>query len=123
MRKAGMARHDTFQSIHPPIDRQRRREILSPAMAKHSSHILELARKGADHRYQELKAEIASLEKHFPHLGEPREGRGAKSAQVSASAAEASHPARKRRTMSAAARKKISDAQKARWAKQKGKKG
>ena len=83
-------------------------------MAKHSSHILELARKGADHKYQELKAEIASLEKHFPHLGEPREGRGAKSAQVSASPAEASpHPARK----------KISDAQKARWAKQKGKKG
>jgi hypothetical protein len=92
-------------------------------MAKHSSHILELARKGAYHRYQELKAEIASLEKHFPHLGEPREGRATKSAQASASPAEPSaHPARKRRTMSAAARKKISDAQKARWAKQKGKK-
>jgi hypothetical protein len=87
-------------------------------MAKHSSHILELARKGAHHRYQELKAEIASLEKHFPHLGE---GRGSRSAQVSASPAEASPP-RKRRTMSAAARKKISEAQKARWAKQKGKK-
>jgi hypothetical protein len=93
-------------------------------MAKHLSHILELARKGAEHRYQELKAEIASLEKHFPHLGEAREGRGAKSAQISASTAAASpRPARKRRTMSAAARKKISDAQKARWAKQKGKKG
>jgi hypothetical protein len=91
-------------------------------MAKHSSHILELARKGADHRYQELKAEIASLEKHFPHLSEPREGRGPKNAQVSASPAEASPPPRKRRRMSAAARKKISDAQKARWAKQKGKK-
>jgi hypothetical protein len=92
-------------------------------MAKHPSHILELARKGADHRYQELKAEIASLEKHFPHLGGPRERSAPKSAHVSASAAEPSpHPARKRRTMSAAARKKISDAQKARWAKQKGKK-
>jgi len=92
-------------------------------MAKHPSHILELARKGADHRYQELKAEIASLEKHFPHLGGPREGRGPKSAHVAASPAEGStHPPRKRRTMSAAARKKISDAQKARWAKQKGKK-
>jgi hypothetical protein len=92
-------------------------------MAKHPSHILELARKGAHHRYQELKAEIASLEKHFPHLGEHREGRAPKSAPVSASPAEPSpHPARKRRTMSAAARKKISDAQKARWAKQKGKK-
>ena len=89
-------------------------------MAKHSSHILELARKGAHHRYQELKAEIASLERHFPHLGE---GRGSRSAHLSASPTEASpHPPRKRRTMSAAARKKISDAQKARWAKQKGKK-
>jgi hypothetical protein len=98
-------------------------EILSPAMAKHPSHILELARKGADHRYQELKAEIASLVKHFPHLGESRAGRGPKTGQVSAAPAEAfPHPPRKRRKMSAAARKKISDAQKARWAKQKSKK-
>jgi hypothetical protein len=37
-------------------------------MAKHSSHILEMARKGAEHRYEELKAEIATLVKHFPHL-------------------------------------------------------
>jgi hypothetical protein len=93
-------------------------------MAKHPSHILELARKGADHRYQELKAEIASLVKHFPHLGEPRERHGPKSGQVSASPAEVlPSPPRKRRKMSAAARKKISDAQKARWAKQKSKKG
>jgi hypothetical protein len=32
-------------------------------MAKHSSHILELARKGAKHRYRELRAEIAALRK------------------------------------------------------------
>jgi hypothetical protein len=38
------------------------------AMAKHSSRILELAKKGATHRYQELKAEIAELMKVFPHL-------------------------------------------------------
>jgi hypothetical protein len=37
-------------------------------MAKHSASILELAKKGAIHRYQELKAELADLVKVFPHL-------------------------------------------------------
>ena len=37
-------------------------------MAKHSFSIVELAKKGATHRYQELKAEIAELMKAFPHL-------------------------------------------------------
>jgi hypothetical protein len=93
-------------------------------MAKHSSHILELARKGAGHRYEELKAEIASLEKHFPHLRQSQAERQPKGEQVSAApAGVVAHPPRKRRKMSAAARKKISDAQKARWAKQKAKKG
>jgi hypothetical protein len=35
-------------------------------MAKHTSHILEMARKGAEHRHEELKAEIAALIKTFP---------------------------------------------------------
>jgi hypothetical protein len=39
-------------------------------MAKHSSHILELARKGAEHRYDELKAELAQLVQAFPHLSD-----------------------------------------------------
>jgi hypothetical protein len=38
------------------------------AMAKHASHILDMARKGAEHRYDELKGEIATLVKNFPHL-------------------------------------------------------
>jgi hypothetical protein len=37
-------------------------------MAKHSSHILDMARKGAEHRYDELKAEIAALVKNFPNV-------------------------------------------------------
>jgi hypothetical protein len=37
-------------------------------MAKHTASILELARKGATHRYRELKAELAELVKVFPHL-------------------------------------------------------
>jgi hypothetical protein len=92
-------------------------------MAKHQSLILEMARKGADHRHRELEAEIASLVKHFPHLGKSREGRGPEGRRAAA-AAEVSFPRapRKRRRLSAAARKKISDAQKARWAKQKEKK-
>jgi hypothetical protein len=122
---------EMLDSILLPIDRKNQPEIVSPAMAKHSSHILELARKGAEHRHQELKAEIAALVKHFPHLAGSRGGRrpqaqpsaGQSSAAESpTAAAEVPEPrTRKRRKMSAAARKKISDAQKARWAKQKGK--
>src|SRR5207249_8142118 len=40
----------------------------SSAMPKQTSHILALARKGAEHRYEALKAEIAALVKGFPHL-------------------------------------------------------
>ena len=89
-------------------------------MAKHSSSILELARRGAQARYQELKAEMARLVRRFPSIvGTGREivRRGRRA--VKAAAAELQP--RKRRKMSAAARKKISDAQKKRWAKQKAK--
>jgi len=90
------------------------------AMPKHSSHILELARKGAECRYAELKAEIASLVKHFPHLRTA--GRPARIDVSSEPAATIDRqPRRRRRKMSAAARRKISLAQKRRWAKQKSK--
>jgi hypothetical protein len=75
-------------------------------MAKHSSHILDMARKGAEHRYNELKAEIALLVKHFPHLA-TRTG-GIVSQAVAAP--------RKRRKMSAAARKAVSERMKKYWA-------
>jgi hypothetical protein len=39
-------------------------------VARHSSHILDLARKGAEHRFEELKAEIRALIKQFPHLSD-----------------------------------------------------
>ena len=81
------------------------------SMPKHSSHILALARKGAEHKYRELKAELASLVKIFPHL---RFG-SAVSPAIPDPVEEAA-PKRSRRRMSAAARKKISDAQKKRWA-------
>jgi hypothetical protein len=95
-------------------------------MAKHSSHILEMARKGADHRYQELKMEIGLLVKQFPHL-RVSDRASAGTATRTASTGDfdqESGPVRivKRRKMSAKARKAISVAQKARWAKHKAKK-
>jgi antibiotic biosynthesis monooxygenase (ABM) superfamily enzyme len=87
-------------------------------MAKHSSSILELARRGADHRYEELQQELASLVRQFPDLR-----RGAleivKSGRRATRAAAAGLQPRRRRKMSAAARARISAAQRARWAKQK----
>ena len=65
-----------------------------------------LARLGAAVRIKELQAEIASIRKAVPDSGSKRE----------------IPIPRKRRKMSAAARAKISAAQKARWAKQKAKK-
>ena len=92
-------------------------------MAKHSASILDLARRGAQVRYEELQSELTSLAKLFPNLlsgAEEVVRRGRRA--VSAVAKELSSPAprRRRRKMSAAARKAISDAQKKRWAKQKG---
>jgi hypothetical protein len=95
-------------------------------MAKYSQSILDLARRGAQQRLEELKAELALLVKHFPDLSTiTRKGgmasraaaafsRGGKAAMAAVSARQ---PPRKRRTMSAKARKAISNAQKARWAK------
>lgn len=37
-------------------------------MARHSSHILELARKGAEARFRELVDEAKELAQSFPHL-------------------------------------------------------
>ena len=94
-------------------------------MAKHSSHVLDMARKGAQHRYAELKAEINTLIKNFPHLAsrtgaQVQEAVNAlsKRGKVAVATVTGNAP-RKRRKMSAKARAAISAAQKARWAKQK----
>ena len=91
-------------------------------MAKHSSHILELAKRGADVRFRELLHELKLLTLSFPHLRDLvssddlpvnfllRRGRDR---------AQAWPNSRRRRKMSAKARAAISAAQKARWAKQK----
>jgi hypothetical protein len=89
-------------------------------MAKHSSHILDMARKGAEHRYEELKSEVAALVKNFPHLANRAAGmvsRGASALSKGGKAAMAELAPRKRRRLSAKGRAAISRAQKARWAK------
>ena len=85
------------------------------SMAKHSPSILEMARKGATHRLAELKAEIAELVKAFPHL---RYG-SAVSPSVPANGVEERlirKEAKRRRRMSAAARKAVSVRMKKYWA-------
>jgi hypothetical protein len=89
-------------------------------MAKHPPHILELARRGAEARFRELVDEFKMLTVAFPHLRESfdpdelplkfimRRGRD-----------KAAGAPGTRRKISAKGRKAISDAQKARWAKQK----
>jgi hypothetical protein len=90
-------------------------------MAKHSSSILALARRGAQHRYEELQEELSSLIQQFPDLGSAARAlvkRGRRAVQAVQTAAAGLQP-RKRRTMSPAARAKIAAAQRARWAKRK----
>ena len=88
-------------------------------MAKHSTHILDMARIGAEHKYQELKAELAALIKNFPHLVERRPAHG-RSLGAWDRLAVRNEPAPIKRNLSAKARKAISDAQKRRWAKARG---
>jgi hypothetical protein len=79
-----------------------------------------MARKGAEHRYEELKAEITKLVQQFPHLSGRRTGSSAANTRrVSPAAASSGAEAapRKRRKLSAKARAAISAAQKKRWAK------
>jgi len=86
----------------------------SSAMPKHSSHILELARKGAETRLQELRAEIAALVKDFPHLAE--QAGTAIGTAVGRTEAGVRRGVRRGRTMSAAARKAVSERMKKYWA-------
>ncbi len=76
-------------------------------MPKHSAHILELARRGAEQRYQELKAEMAALVKSFPQVAE---GAGAAIGRtVGRTEARVRRGVRRGRNMSAAARRAVSE--------------
>lgn len=97
-------------------------------MPRHSSHIMELARRGAGHRLAELEAEIAALLKSFPHLRSTRSGRRGRKPQIDRSAEPAAtidQPKRKRRRkpMSVAARNAVSLRMKKYWDARRAKKG
>jgi hypothetical protein len=79
-------------------------------MPKYRSHILELAKRGAEHRYAELKAEIELLLRHFPHI------RGVSHGVLPSLVEAVNHPIRRRRRMSAAARKAVGVRMKKYWA-------
>lgn len=87
-------------------------------MAKHSSHILEMARKGAEHRYEEPRAEIAALVKNFPHLASKARTQISRAVSKGRAVAEVEAPKLRRRArkMSAAARKAVSERMLKYWA-------
>jgi hypothetical protein len=83
-------------------------------MAKQQDNIRKWALIGAEQRLIELAEEAAAINREFPELRE-RDPRKRPAAAVSPAAPSG----RRRRKMSTEARRKISEAQKARWAKQK----
>jgi len=93
-------------------------------MPKASNQLREFAIIGARARVKELREEIASIHRDFPELRASGGSGGVPSpfsktpGQTEPSAHDGEDRPRRRRRMSAAARKKISDAQKKRWAKQ-----
>ena len=88
---------------------------------KQSGDLRRYAVVGAEQRLLEIAEEAASIFDVFPEIRGRGRGleavRGAQSTQTSASGQPRRRP--RRSTLSAEARKRISDAQKARWAKQK----
>jgi hypothetical protein len=88
-------------------------------MPRHPSHLLELAARGAKHRYDELQAERASLIRQFPSLRNGAAAAVKRGREAVRAVAGNSDSAPRKRTMSAAARRRISLAQKKRWATQK----
>ena len=87
-------------------------------MAKHSSQILDMARKGAEHRYQELHAEITALVKTFPHLAATAGKAASRIAakRLATVQGEAKQVRRRASKMSAEARKAVSARMKKYWA-------
>jgi hypothetical protein len=103
-------------------------DMIRAYMHTPTSRLQEFARIGAAARIKELQAEITSIRREFPALTAPggesampspfRKRPGRPAANLAANVAA---PRKRRRKMSAAARKKISEAQKKRWAAQKAK--
>jgi hypothetical protein len=84
-------------------------------MAKRQSELQRFAAIGALAHIEKLQAEIDRIRKVFPTLRVT-----GRSTPSSLESAHTPTKVRRKRKMSAAARKRISEAQKARWAKQRG---
>lgn len=86
-------------------------------MPKHPSHIIELAKRGAEVRLRELMQEAKNLIGLFPDIRDSfdKEELPLKFIMAEGSGAATKTSGRRRRRMSAAARKAISEAQKKRW--------
>jgi hypothetical protein len=85
-------------------------------MAKHSNDILAWARRGAEVRWNELQAEVASLLKAFPDLATISKTARRTLAKSARGIAETLEPKPKRRKMSKVARASLAASAKKRWA-------
>jgi hypothetical protein len=86
-------------------------------MAKHSVDILKWARRGAEARWHELQAEVASLVKSFPHLRDAVDRDELPVSIIKRGADRATGTGtRRRKPMSAAAKKAVSARMKKYWA-------
>jgi hypothetical protein len=85
-------------------------------MAKHSNNILAWARRGAEVRWNELQAEVASLLKAFPDLATISKTARRTLAKSARGVATTLEPKRKRSKMSPAQRKAVSARMKRYWA-------
>jgi hypothetical protein len=86
-------------------------------MAEYPTHILELAKRGAEARFRELLNELDLLTLSFPHLRDAVDRDDLPIKFILRRGRDKASAAATRRKMSAKARKAISAAQKARWAK------
>ena len=85
-------------------------------MAKYPTHILELAKRGAEARFRELLNELDLLTLSFPHLRDAVDRDDLPIKFILRKGRDKANVPPKRRKMSAKARKAIGDAQRKRWA-------
>jgi hypothetical protein len=85
---------------------------------RRDAHLYELAKLGAEAQFRDLIQEVKYLIELFPHLRDSVDKDELPLSFIVARDSRKAHQPRRRRRMSAAARKKISQAQKKRWAAQ-----
>lgn len=85
-------------------------------MAKHPDDILTWARRGAEARWNELQAEVASLVRAFPHLKTLSRSAQRAIGTAARDVADTMAPRRKRSKMTAAQKRAVSVRMKKYWA-------